>query len=594
MTSQKANQILNFDQTLSAQEREQQGAFYTPLAIADDMVKQALRSYLQGQGITNVQTDQLLAKSLEHLAAQRCLALIAKLNWLDMAAGTGVFGLAYLEQLYPLALHYQRDEVAYMDRVMQNMCLNDINAAAIGQFKALVKARLGLTFSGHTLNDDALTQLPNNPNIQAIVKSGGFDIIIGNPPYLGERGNKTLFNQLKNDDKWSRYYNGKMDLFYFFIHQAINLIAKQGVISQITTSYFTTADGAAVLRNRLQSECQFLAIRHYHNLKAFNDISPLSFLAYTFAKRTDVLQNCQVQSAEGNYQLTQAQLYDDHGQIQLVAPRWRRLLANIKAQCPQKMSDYLAVNQGIVSGADRLSARTAKKDASLAGQSGPIFVFNANEYQGQQPLLKPFIKNSQVTAYGIKEMPSAKVLYSANDNILDYVQWLEHLKPYRRILEQRREVQNGCRQWYELQWPRRAAIFEGAKIIAPQRALTNCFAYVEKPLYGSADIYFLTAKGAPNQQLLKALTIYLNSPIVHFWLYYMGKRKGAMLELYRTPLLRIPVPVLTQALQTTLAKAYDDWQISHSLTPIHAAEAHLYSVLQLNGDDFERWRQLIL
>jgi len=45
---------------------------------------------------------------------------------------------------------------------------------------------------------------------------GGFDIVIGNPPYLGEKGNKDMFRLVKQGFLCD-YYCSKMDLFYFFL-----------------------------------------------------------------------------------------------------------------------------------------------------------------------------------------------------------------------------------------------------------------------------------------------------------------------------------------------------------------------------------------
>lgn len=43
----------------------------------------------------------------------------------------------------------------------------------------------------------------------------GFDIIITNPPYIGEKGHKEIFREIKQGTL-GKYYQGKMDLFYFF------------------------------------------------------------------------------------------------------------------------------------------------------------------------------------------------------------------------------------------------------------------------------------------------------------------------------------------------------------------------------------------
>lgn len=48
-------------------------------------------------------------------------------------------------------------------------------------------------------------------------EKGGFDIVIGNPPYIGEEGNKEIFQEVANTEFGKKYYIGKMD-FLVFLH----------------------------------------------------------------------------------------------------------------------------------------------------------------------------------------------------------------------------------------------------------------------------------------------------------------------------------------------------------------------------------------
>lgn len=74
-------------------------------------------------------------------------------------------------------------------------------------------------------------------------EKGGFDIVIGNPPYVGEKGNKEIFRPIAESSLGKRFYQGKVDLFYFFFHLGLDLSKNKGTISLITTNYYITADG---------------------------------------------------------------------------------------------------------------------------------------------------------------------------------------------------------------------------------------------------------------------------------------------------------------------------------------------------------------
>lgn len=68
-----------------------------------------------------------------------------------------------------------------------------------------------------------------------------YDIIIGNPPYLGQNYNAQLFQDyIKKYPLCEKYFVGNMDLFYFFIHMAIEKLNPGGLLSFITTNYWIT------------------------------------------------------------------------------------------------------------------------------------------------------------------------------------------------------------------------------------------------------------------------------------------------------------------------------------------------------------------
>lgn len=96
-----------------------------------------------------------------------------------------------------------------------------------------------------------------------------------------------------------------------------------------------------------------------------------------------------------------------------------------------------------------------------------------------------------------------------------------------------------------LTWPRTRNLFTGEKIVVPQRAKSNRFAYVSSDFHASADVYYITGK-EDSPYSLPVLTLILNSTLTFQWLNNMGKKKGTLLELYATPLKSIPIPLLSE------------------------------------------------
>src|SRR5205814_1140022 len=87
----------------------------------------------------------------------------------------------------------------------------------------------------------------------SVFKQGGFDVIIGNPPYLKELDNKELFQEIKKSN-FGKYYQGKMDFWYFFLHRALDITKEGGIIAFITNSYFLKSAGATKLVDHLNKE----------------------------------------------------------------------------------------------------------------------------------------------------------------------------------------------------------------------------------------------------------------------------------------------------------------------------------------------------
>jgi adenine-specific DNA-methyltransferase len=82
---------------------------------------------------------------------------------------------------------------------------------------------------------------------EVFTEKEGFDVVIANPPYIGEKGHKERFHEVKQANL-GKYYLGKMDLFYFFFHLAFDLGNSRAQVAFITTNYYTTASGAVKLR----------------------------------------------------------------------------------------------------------------------------------------------------------------------------------------------------------------------------------------------------------------------------------------------------------------------------------------------------------
>lgn len=411
-------------------------------------------------------------------------------------------------------------------------------------------------------------------------ENGGFDIILGNPPYVGEKGNKELFYPIMNSNL-GKYYMGRGDLFYFFFHLGLNLLKEKGKLAFITTNYYLTADGALNLRKDLKERSYLEKLINFNEITIFDTAKGQHNLITILEKNTqnknrfftdtiicfekaslkdveEILYG--VSSKAKYYKISFNNLYDGENEyIRLEKDSIIDILDRIKGR-NKSLIELTNIKQGLVSGADKFTDSHKKKyDLDFEKGTG-IFVLNKNEQEeinkNDRILLKSFYKNSDIKKYFSSENTNYKIIYITKETkISDYPSIEGKLMRFKKILEAKRETKLGRLPWYSLHWSREQEIFEGEKIVCPQRSYENSFAYNNIPWFSSADVYFITKK---NENInLKYLLAILNSKLCYIWLYKKGKRKGDMLELYATPLEQIPIKVASSEEQEKYVQIVD-------------------------------------
>ncbi|MFX0187373.1 MAG: Eco57I restriction-modification methylase domain-containing protein [Candidatus Hodarchaeota archaeon] len=100
-----------------------------------------------------------------------------------------------------------------------------------------------------------------------------YDLIIGNPPYLGQNYNAEIFQEYVHKFPiCKKFFVGNMDLFYFFIHLGILKLNPGGILSFITTNYWITKSektGIKLLKPHILDECFLLQYVDLSRLKLF-------------------------------------------------------------------------------------------------------------------------------------------------------------------------------------------------------------------------------------------------------------------------------------------------------------------------------------
>ncbi|MDK9709752.1 Eco57I restriction-modification methylase domain-containing protein [Acidaminobacter sp.] len=558
------------DQAMHQRHRDQTGSFYTPFEVASETVLiAAVRRLCCVFSADPDEVRRCLEKpGSDPQRSEQYFEAMHTWHVVDPAGGDGVFAIAWLSLLETLCRSLEKDP-QLLAKAAERVHLFDLQPEPVAHYKDMVasyfkldREKLG-SYTGNVLDTASLLQ---GPPVAEVLALGGYDLVVGNPPYIGEKNHKDLFDEAKRYPFGAAHYEKNMDFFYYFIHLGMALLAEGGILGFITTGYFFTADGASGLRTAMSQNGSFVDLARFEGGSLFKDAAGQSNVIFHY--RRGVQERCRYvevpakpktldvterwRQSSSMIWLNRSQIVSRFGNFYFsMHPGEPLAIEEMEAACSKTFGDVFQVRQGIVSGFDR------------APDEG-VFVLTPEEalsLEIEEALLVPFYKNSQVKR-GKVDLEARFVLLYIPQEIEEfethYPNAYRHLSRFRGKLSKRREVVNGVRPWYALQWPRTATLFEGPKIVAPHRALNNAFAYTDQPFYGSADLYYLTplvgleevkpdkqiSNSGLSQEDLLAVSLILITEVYEFWLSVRGKRKGDVLELYATPLRQMPLPPL--------------------------------------------------
>ena len=425
------------------------------------------------------------------------------------------------------------------------------------------------------------TQLQNGDKIS---NCRDFDYVCSNPPFIGEKGNKTLFRAtIKNYPYWKQYYQGKMDYLYWFVILGLSKLKEGGKLGFITTSYWFTADGATKLRQYILDHALIREIIDLGKTPVFGDAPGQHNLIFVLERSTNPRKRASNQIKTARVKKDKTGLksllshlgkyidkthYSDEFIDVFVCPTiqgdltpkaWNLFHHNETGKILKKiiahstpLGQVCYVNQGIISGADRVTQRNIKLLSANAIAmhnikiGDGIFVLSKKELHSlhlsgsERALIKPFCKNSDIERYRTNLKSQQVLIYTNKEIDIDnYPKIRAHLEKFRPILENKRECREGRLPWFSLHWPRNTGAFEGEKIITPNRAVENTFALSESPLYAMSDVFFITSR--TQREKLGYILAILNSSLMDFWFSWTRKGKGGIREYVGTPLSQVPI-----------------------------------------------------
>jgi adenine-specific DNA-methyltransferase len=398
-----------------------------------------------------------------------------------------------------------------------------------------------------------------------IMHRGGFDIVIGNPPYLKEYVKRQPFHDVRGS-RLAKYYQGKADIWYIFACLAIDLLKPGGLHSFIATNNWITAGGASLLRQKVFSETRLQEFVDFGDYKVFGTAG-IQTMIYLLEKTANAHQEAVryrritrpgITAAEVTRFLFEAKDGDfavsfdalvkpgTEGQVfTFVNAAEAMVLARIESTGKYRLRPSDAA-QGIVTPQDSVTPKHLPDllDSTIEPGVG-IFVLSDNEKRSlgvtekEQNLVKPYYTTEELGRYYGNPNNRFWIIYTdpaAVAGIDEYPRIKAHLARFATVMTSDNKP-------YGLHRARDERFFLGEKIVSLRKTDRPHFTYTDFPCYVSQTFFVVK----PTDVNLKYLVAVLNSSVCHFWLDKKGKKQGDALQVDKAPLLQIPIRLVDSA-----------------------------------------------
>ncbi len=352
-------------------------------------------------------------------------------------------------------------------------------------------------------------------------ENGGFDAVVGNPPYVRQEGlgdDKAAFKEMY------AVFNSIADLYTYFIERGHILLRQEGRFGMITANKFIRANYGAALRSFLTSKVRLEKLIDFGDLPVFGDATtyPLIILS-TNNQRNDapiqyaILKSLSFESLPDTIQGEMSKLPESA----FSGTSWS--LATGKEQV---ILDKLKVNSiplgKYLDGKIHWGVKTGFNEAFVIGSDiRDRLIAEAPE---SAEVIKPFLAGEDIRRYSLDTQDKYLIWTYVGIPINQYPAIYRYLQQYQMQLENRSDKGN---HWWELRHCDYYAEFEKPKIVYPEISIDNKFAYDTDGQYTNNKTFFI-----PTDDLY--LLAILNSNVAFlFFIFTLSSLRGGFLE-YRT------------------------------------------------------------
>ncbi len=400
-----------------------------------------------------------------------------------------------------------------------------------------------------------------------IMVAGGFDAVIGNPPYLRIQGLQEYYGDQIN--YFVNHFESavkRFDLYLLFVEKGFHLLAQDGHLGFICPHKFLNSDFGSGLREFLINNSAIERFISFGNNLVFSQASTYtgilllreskgtSFTYYEFPDLSPPELSKHLESLTNEdfsiYNLAEF----TSGPWMLTLAGQQKLLNKIKQQPATLGEVFDHVFQGIVTGIDEIYFLGRITDV----ERDVIEVFSQREGKNikiERAILKPLLKGEDVSRYTesnfryyciypYKLIREKTVILQESELSINYPLAYRYLRQYRSELRDLRiKYKTNPEYWYSCHRARSMVLFESNRIITPEISLGCNMTIAPAGLYHNTMVYSLLPSPSQSEHKLYWLGL-LNSSLLWWFLSNTGNVLRGGYFRFKTNYLK-PFPVRT-------------------------------------------------
>jgi len=527
--------------------RKKEGIFYTPDYITDYICRNTIIPYLSKNGEAETIAELIQEYSTGH-EIETLESKVMNIKIVDPACGSGAFlnkasdilleihksiyafkrskytatietkGGKGKDKVKRTATHIKLD--SYFDEIsarreilIHNIYGVDLNEESVDITKLSLFLKVcqenrklpdlenNIKCGNSLIDDPEFTDKPFEweNEFPEIFQEGGFDVVIGNPPYVRHHKIKDVKPYLKDNYK---VYTGLADLYVYFFEKGINVLKDGGMFSFISSDKFLKVTYGENLRKFILK----YNFRGYYNFTGKGIFVDASVDPCVTIIKKEPSKNEDILIVNDEYEMNLFKL--DETPWILENQETMSILNNINRNKIQ-LGDIedLKIYMGIFTGLNK------------------VFIINEqlkNELLKKDPnssdLIKPIITGKDIKKWKIHDRHEFLILSNFSDinDLKRYIAIYEYLNSFKQPLKNRGQVKRGDHPWWTLSNnPSEAFLseFDKPKLVYPEISTEIFPVFDDNQYFTNKKAFIITC----NSYDIKFLSVLMSSKVLNYF-----------------------------------------------------------------------------